>query len=206
MEELRLLRQANYNVSMKICKLCGNKLPNLLKIDGKVHNISSRKYCIRCSPFKAHNTKPLPKILATDRRKCSKCGDTNPTHFYGQKTRMCRDCDNAYTIEKARLNKRRAREYLGGKCALCGFDKFEIALDIHHIDPQKKDKNFDKMRGWCWERIEKELQGCILLCKICHVAFHNGLISIIDKKMRASSLMESEQIASNDPGAGSNPA
>ncbi len=66
---------------------------------------------------------------------------------------------------------------LGNKCSSCGFNKYPCALDTHHTDPLKKDKNFRSMRSWSIERVKKEIKTCILLCKNCHVAFHNGLLN-----------------------------
>jgi hypothetical protein len=28
---------------------------------------------------------------------------------------------------------------LGGRCILCGFDKFQEALEFHHVNPEEKD-------------------------------------------------------------------
>jgi hypothetical protein len=50
-----------------------------------------------------------------------------------------------------------------------------VALDIHHVDPKKKDPDFKRMRGWAWDRIKNELDKCMLLCKNCHAAHHAGL-------------------------------
>jgi hypothetical protein len=60
------------------------------------------------------------------------------------------------------------------KCSSCGYDKYKEALDIHHLDPKIKDKNFSSMRGWSIDRITNELKNCILLCKNCHTAYHCG--------------------------------
>lgn len=104
---------------------------------------------------------------------CS-CGETNPDKFYGRKRFVCGKCHNEYTIQRGKETKERIVGYLGGKCVACGFDNYICSLDVHHIDPSKKDINFKSKRGWCWERIVKELENCILLCKNCHQAYHNG--------------------------------
>lgn len=106
-------------------------------------------------------------------RKCS-CGETNPEKFYGNKTTVCGRCHNKYTTKLGQENKNRAREFLGGKCKACGYDKYQAALDIHHLDPSKKDPNFKYSRGWCWENVKTEIETCVLLCKNCHAALHAG--------------------------------
>ncbi len=106
--------------------------------------------------------------------KC-KCGETDPSKFYGHKKTVCGKCHNAYTLEAGKRKRDYALNKLGGKCSNCGFDKWSSSLDIHHTDPSIKDSKFGSFRGWSLERIDKELVSCVLLCKNCHSAFHAGL-------------------------------
>ena len=109
--------------------------------------------------------------------KC-KCGETNPEKFYGHKKSVCADCHNDYVMNSGKNKKQSARKHLGGCCKICGFDKYPCSLDIHHLDPTVKDKNFKFMRGWSWERILQEIETCVLLCKNCHAALHAGLVNL----------------------------
>ncbi len=106
-------------------------------------------------------------------KKCSKCGEANPSLFYGNKRSLCSTCHNKYTSEVGWIKRAEAIKYLGGKCIACDYNEFSSALDVHHTDPTIKDSNFRGMRGWSWERIEKEIQSCVLLCKNCHAAYHS---------------------------------
>ena len=54
-----------------------------------------------------------------------------------------------------------------GPCLFCGSDK---NLHIHHIDHSKK--NTRQIWSWTPERIEKELQGCKIICQKCHSTYH----------------------------------
>lgn len=103
--------------------------------------------------------------------KC-KCGESNPEKFYGHKKQVCGKCHNEYTKTQQREKRRKAIQYLGGKCSKCGYSRCIAALDIHHLDSSVKDINFKSMRGWSWNRIENELQTCILLCSNCHAEEH----------------------------------
>jgi 5-methylcytosine-specific restriction endonuclease McrA len=69
--------------------------------------------------------------------------------------------------------KKRAIEYKGGGCAICGYSKCRPALIFHHINPA--DKGFTISSKYClsWERIQKELDKCILLCQNCHSEEHH---------------------------------
>ena len=118
--------------------------------------------------------------LKTQKRvifKCQ-CGETDPLKFYGHKRSICGKCSNEYNLKKGQENRKRIVEALGGKCILCGYDKFPCSLDAHHKDPSKKDPNFSNARYWSWERIEKELEGCCLLCRNCHAAVHAGFLGV----------------------------
>ena len=65
--------------------------------------------------------------------------------------------------------------YLGAKCCVCGEDNY-ACLDFHHIDPAKKTKCVGALIGgrYSWERIEAELDNCVLLCRNCHGILHWG--------------------------------
>ena len=120
----------------------------------------------------------LKTVLVDNRKdkppKCCSCGTTDPNRFYGHKKRTCGRCHNHDVYLKGKEKRTRAVEYLGGCCSVCGYNKYECSLDIHHIDRQNKDPNFASMRGWSWGRIRKELEHCILLCRNCHHALHCG--------------------------------
>jgi len=100
------------------------------------------------------------------------CGETDPEKFYGHKTSVCARCHNDYTLLKGQEKRAKAIELLGGACGVCGFNGPSCALDIHHLDPTKKDPAFKSMRNWSWERILREIDGCALLCKNCHAIEH----------------------------------
>ena len=64
--------------------------------------------------------------------------------------------------------------YLGGKCSICGYDKCFSAFDFHHVNALEKDFTISS-RMSSWEKIEKELRKCVLLCCRCHREVHDGL-------------------------------
>ncbi len=118
--------------------------------------------------------------LSTNKKQFNKkeyscdCGETNPKMFYGTSKQKCSKCHNMRTIESGKNNRLFAVNHLGGCCKSCGYNKYTGALDIHHLDPNIKDKNFRSMRGWCKERILNEIKNCILLCRNCHAEFHSS--------------------------------
>lgn len=71
--------------------------------------------------------------------------------------------------------KQKCVDYLGGKCAVCGYNKCVEALEFHHLDPNTKDLNL-KTRGIdrrkSFDSQKQELDKCILLCSNCHREKH----------------------------------
>jgi hypothetical protein len=158
---------------MRKCVKCGNNVPATTVIDGRRRNLCNRQYCLTCSPFRKHNT----SILESPRYSCT-CGETDPKKFYGNKNRICAKCHNIYTQDRGKGTKLFVVTQLGSKCNLCGFNKYISALEVHHLDPCKKDAKFRGMRGWSKARVLSEIKDCILLCSNCHHAIHNGEVSI----------------------------
>jgi hypothetical protein len=73
----------------------------------------------------------------------------------------------------------RAIEYKGGCCVVCGYNRCVRALEFHHVDPSKKSFGLSE-RGLChsWDRIQEELDKCILLCANCHREVEDGAIKL----------------------------
>jgi hypothetical protein len=118
-----------------------------------------------------------PKDLLKLRR-CSHCLETNPNKFYGHKKTICGSCQNKKVRKVGTQRRLEGIRYLGNKCKVCGYSQFTCSLDFHHINPNTKDKDFKSYRGWSQEKLFKELDKCILLCKNCHAALHKREIDI----------------------------
>ena len=91
---------------------------------------------------------------------------------------------NNKEVYKARAIKRRkaAKEWLHEikkslKCSRCSED-FWACLEFHHLDAETKDVTLAEMykRGWCIERMKKELVKCVVLCANCHRKEHYGSV------------------------------
>jgi len=72
-----------------------------------------------------------------------------------------------------------AVEYKGGCCQVCGYDKYQGALEFHHKDPSEKDFSLSS-KGHCkaWVKVKKELDKCVLVCSNCHREIHARIIKI----------------------------
>ncbi len=112
--------------------------------------------------------------------KCGHCGETDSSKFYGHKKSVCGSCHNKYTLELGQKKRNFIIEQMGGKCVSCGYNKYSSALQVHHLDPSKKDSKFHGIRGWGKQRILDEIQECVLLCACCHAAVHSNELILPD--------------------------
>lgn len=76
---------------------------------------------------------------------------------------------------------RRTKVYIvhnmGGHCILCGYNRCEEALDLHHLNPEVKAFSISEAlekKKYTWQDIHNELNKCVMLCKNCHmeVTYH----------------------------------
>jgi 5-methylcytosine-specific restriction endonuclease McrA len=57
---------------------------------------------------------------------------------------------------------------LGGKCQVCGFDKYLAALAFHHKNPVTKERVHE------WLKRDFNVDKVMLVCFNCHQAIHSG--------------------------------
>ena len=76
--------------------------------------------------------------------------------------------------------KKRIIESMGGKCQICGYNKCNSALDLHHIKPEEKEISLGAIRAnpKSWNTVIVELRKCVLICANCHREVHEGITEI----------------------------
>lgn len=161
---------------MPICLQCNNNFPNRILINGKIHNIQKRKYCINCSAFGNHNTSKIH--LKSDLKFCSKCGIKKLLNeFYKRrKTNLhswCKKCLNKDSKVRQKQIKEQAVAYKGGSCFICGLIDDICVYDFHHRDSTKKGYGIATRGLKNFEFHKTELDKCDLLCANCHRKVHN---------------------------------
>ena len=91
---------------------------------------------------------------------------------------------NNYENQKLRGLKRKYEAILvrGGKCEKCGYNKNIAALDFHHINPDEKEFQLDARHfsNQNLEKLQKELDKCILLCANCHREEHYSQLAMVN--------------------------
>ncbi len=154
-----------------ICKHCNKTFSTYTKINGKTKNLCKRKYCLECSPWGQHNTRPFNYIktgiqtsIQTTERPCPICNKP-----YKGKGTKCGSC--LVNIRRFKI-KQQCIEYKGGKCEKCHYNKCPAAMVFHHLDPLKKDFGIGGSHCRSFEKLKIELDKCILLCQNCHNEHH----------------------------------
>lgn len=82
-------------------------------------------------------------------------------------------------------------EEFGGKCALCGYDRYLGAIQFHHVDPEQK--SFGLACGGITRAIKKvreEAVKCVPLCANCHAEVEGGFARLSDASIRVSRVVE----------------
>ncbi len=75
-------------------------------------------------------------------------------------------------INWRRRTKIKLIEYKGNKCVKCGYNKeCPSAFDFHHLDPTEKEIKIGGS-SLSFEKLKKETDKCVLVCKNCHAEIH----------------------------------
>ncbi len=140
---------------------------------------SNALYCGRTCQDRALKERRRKKILVSEIGKpCPICEKTFfPKNASSNQRQVCYDClpDGEILTRGKILNFIRQKQ--GGKCVVCGYDKYLGALHFHHLNPNEKDFTISNDRIKLVEAVE-ESKKCILLCANCHAEVHAGLIEL----------------------------
>ena len=169
-------------MKIKTCTLCKQDKPKdefPLKYDNPQSPGRRRGQCKTC-----RNTKKRVPVATV--RVCTKCGDERPLegfeNCYGPqytrvtKRRICKACTNRIKNEQKKANRRAWKQWAGGSCLICGYDRCLDALDFHHRDPTEKSFVLSNKIGKITlgdPLTESEIAKCDLICANCHREIHS---------------------------------
>lgn len=88
----------------------------------------------------------------------------------------CLKCASEAVSKRRRRVKEDLLAIFGGKCIICGYDKYHGALQFHHLDPSSKEFGLS-VKGLTkkFSAMLEEANKCILVCGNCHSEIHAGL-------------------------------
>lgn len=107
----------------------------------------------------------------------------------GKQPCLCRRCETSrsmfYQTRRQAVhgtslkqdNKRRAIEYKGRRCSVCGLvHTCDAVYEFHHLNPATKivSKAGNVVGSQCWEKLKSELDKCVIVCANCHRVLHYG--------------------------------
>lgn len=109
---------------------------------------------------------------------CEKHGESKHFERYDGGLR-CGKCASSWVTNHRKNKKKKLVEIFGGKCKICGYNKYVGALDFHHLKSSTKSFTLS-VKGLCysWDTILKEAGKCILLCKNCHTEVENKITKV----------------------------
>lgn len=167
---------------------CNNCSKEILKSNADIKKSKSGNFFCSRSCAATYNNRTSPKrkplgkckicskSIKSSRLYCSvECRDKSRRPKISQNERL-NNAKNAVISYRQRM-KKRAVEYKGGSCKICGYNKCFRALSFHHIDPKTKDFTISGLT-YKWARIKAEIDKCILVCLNCHSEIHSGLITL----------------------------
>lgn len=94
-----------------------------------------------------------------------------------------KDRIKARTSARYEANRKYINKIKANPCSRCGGIFPPSAMEFHHIDPETKT---DKKSGrgvdpsWCIEKINEEVEKCILVCANCHRTIHASVEEVLE--------------------------
>jgi DNA-binding CsgD family transcriptional regulator len=91
----------------------------------------------------------------------------------------CLKCRAEDVVNWRRRVKAKLLTEAGGRCQLCGYARYQGALQFHHLDPSRKEFAISR-RGVtrAFEEVRAEAAKCVLLCSNCHAEVEAGVASV----------------------------
>lgn len=145
-----------------------------------------RRYDIRTLPSQRRRASRAAKSkgLATIVLDCRRHGPAEHA-VCADGAYRCRRC----RAESVARRRRRMKEVIvaeaGGRCCVCGYDKYIGALEFHHLDRAQKRLTLSRNGvTLALETLRTEARKCVLVCSNCHAELEAGVVALTDKVVR----------------------
>jgi len=116
------------------------------------------------------------------KKKCTSCKRVKDQGLFARRSKnspylksRCRKCESKRSHRRKTKKREEMWEKVKPVCERCRRTFHWSALDFHHRNPKEKDKSISEMLFYSWDRLEKEIKKCDLLCASCHRIVHYEL-------------------------------
>jgi transposase-like protein len=134
-----------------------------------------RKHQLQTAPlnYRRRGQPPEPTL-----RECTRHGWTAFVPAADGSLR-CPRCASDAVSERRRRVKATLVDEAGGRCRLCGYDRYPGALHFHHLDPGAKSFGIGGTGATpSLAKLRREATKCVLLCANCHAEVEAGVARI----------------------------
>jgi transposase len=148
-----------------------------------------RRYGLRTAGSRRIETKRAAKDegLAVIEAACPAHGVT-AFAVEGRGYYRCKRCRAERVSNWRRKLKEMLVEEAGGRCCICGYNRYLGALQFHHIDPDNKVLTISRNGVTQSIRaLRREARKCALLCSNCHAEVEGGLVALPARVVVAAS-------------------
>ena len=127
------------------------------------------KKCYTCNIFKEEIDFNKNKCRADGLGSiCRECGKVRSKRYYQENLEKHRQVTAKRKNRLIKEVQKKLIEYLEkNPCVSCGENDI-LTLDFDHIHNKEKEICYVVGSGWCWDRVEKEINKCQVLCANCH--------------------------------------
>lgn len=112
---------------------------------------------------------------------CRDCNKTRSKLYYSSNLVEHRKKVRARNIKIIKKNRDFTDSIKSCGCIVCNESEI-VCLDFHHLDPMFKEDNISLLSncGYSIERLEKEIEKCVVICSNCHRKLHAGKIDLLE--------------------------
>jgi len=154
-----------------------------VKLDRSISTIRHwmQKFGLKTSRHHRHHSAAVAACDAGFTRFTSTCRRHGQTEFlvFPNGCSRCARCNGEAVARRRRRVKQLLVEEAGGRCTLCGYERYVGALQFHHLNPRLK--SFALSHEGVTRSLEKaraEVRKCVLLCSNCHAEVEAGVASL----------------------------
>lgn len=138
-----------------------------------------RKYGLRTHRARHPDSSGVRGVDAPRRRQ--RCARHGFTEFWleGRGMYRCLRCRSEAVSRRRQRMKEIVVAEAGGRCSVCGYDRYVGALHFHHKEDETKEFGLaDRGLTRSLEAVRAEATKCVLLCANCHSEVEAGIVRI----------------------------